>query len=179
MNWCVLNDETAVRVAFQGTRRWKYKTRNRINCCSFFFALSKKFVHRGCFWLFFVKCLFFCKISTIKESVLIEWWGSKRWKYLRRNSKSYNQGPFLSRLGLSCDLSSSHWFKRAKFGIFIHWGLYSLPAFGSEWYSRKCISMVRQNLTTISKTYGLTKISAMILSYPFTAENFHADELRL
>ena len=28
------------------------------------------------------------------------------------------------------------WFKDAKFGIFIHWGVYAVPAFGSEWYPR-------------------------------------------
>lgn len=28
------------------------------------------------------------------------------------------------------------WYRDAKFGIFIHWGIYSVPAFGSEWYSR-------------------------------------------
>ncbi len=28
------------------------------------------------------------------------------------------------------------WYEDAKFGIFIHWGLYSVPAFGSEWYPR-------------------------------------------
>ena len=28
------------------------------------------------------------------------------------------------------------WFKDAKFGIFIHWGVYSVPAFGNEWYPR-------------------------------------------
>jgi alpha-L-fucosidase len=26
------------------------------------------------------------------------------------------------------------WFNPAKFGIFIHWGLYSIPAHGNEWY---------------------------------------------
>jgi alpha-L-fucosidase len=26
------------------------------------------------------------------------------------------------------------WYKDAKFGIFIHWGVYSVPEFGSEWY---------------------------------------------
>ncbi|HVZ55943.1 MAG TPA: alpha-L-fucosidase [Chitinophagaceae bacterium] len=29
------------------------------------------------------------------------------------------------------------WFRDAKFGIFIHWGVYSVPAFGSEWYPRE------------------------------------------
>ena len=28
------------------------------------------------------------------------------------------------------------WFRDAKFGIFLHWGVYSVPAFGNEWYSR-------------------------------------------
>src|ERR1700723_1306169 len=29
------------------------------------------------------------------------------------------------------------WYRDAKFGIFIHWGVYSVPAFGSEWYPRQ------------------------------------------
>ncbi|MCJ8163281.1 alpha-L-fucosidase [Pontibacter sp. E15-1] len=28
------------------------------------------------------------------------------------------------------------WFRDAKLGIFIHWGPYSVPAYGSEWYPR-------------------------------------------
>ncbi|HEY4388299.1 MAG TPA: alpha-L-fucosidase, partial [Ktedonobacteraceae bacterium] len=28
------------------------------------------------------------------------------------------------------------WYEDAKFGIFIHWGVYSVPAFGNEWYPR-------------------------------------------
>lgn len=26
------------------------------------------------------------------------------------------------------------WYDRAKFGIFIHWGVFSVPSFGSEWF---------------------------------------------
>jgi alpha-L-fucosidase len=29
------------------------------------------------------------------------------------------------------------WFNKQKFGIFVHWGAYSVPAFGSEWYPRQ------------------------------------------
>ncbi|QXP55726.1 alpha-L-fucosidase [Cellulophaga sp. HaHa_2_95] len=29
------------------------------------------------------------------------------------------------------------WFNEKKFGIFIHWGAYSVPAYSSEWYPRK------------------------------------------
>ena len=28
------------------------------------------------------------------------------------------------------------WFRDAKFGIYFHWGVYSVPAFGGEWYPR-------------------------------------------
>lgn len=26
------------------------------------------------------------------------------------------------------------WYDQAKFGIFIHWGIFSVPSFGSEWF---------------------------------------------
>lgn len=26
------------------------------------------------------------------------------------------------------------WYDKAKFGIFVHWGVFSVPAFGSEWF---------------------------------------------
>lgn len=29
------------------------------------------------------------------------------------------------------------WFNKTKFGIFIHWGAYTVPAYGSEWYPRQ------------------------------------------
>ncbi|WP_242504072.1 alpha-L-fucosidase [Promicromonospora panici] len=28
------------------------------------------------------------------------------------------------------------WYRDAKFGIFLHWGAFSVPAFGNEWYPR-------------------------------------------
>jgi alpha-L-fucosidase len=32
--------------------------------------------------------------------------------------------------------SAPPWFRDAKLGIFVHWGVYSVPAFGNEWYPR-------------------------------------------
>lgn len=29
------------------------------------------------------------------------------------------------------------WYDDAKFGIFIHWGVFSVPSFGSEWFWRQ------------------------------------------
>ncbi len=46
------------------------------------------------------------------------------------------------------------WYERAKFGIFIHWGVYSVPAFGSEWYSRNMYIRGSKEFEHHVKTYG-------------------------
>lgn len=46
------------------------------------------------------------------------------------------------------------WYKNAKFGIFIHWGIYSVPAFGSEWYSRNMYIQGSPEFEHHRKTYG-------------------------
>ena len=46
------------------------------------------------------------------------------------------------------------WYKDAKFGIFIHWGVYSVPAFGSEWYPRLMYSPGSPEYKHHVETYG-------------------------
>ncbi|WHU04581.1 alpha-L-fucosidase [Sphingomonas sp. NIBR02145] len=47
------------------------------------------------------------------------------------------KGPFKSDWdALRGKYRTPEWFRDAKFGIFIHWGPYSVPAFANEWYSR-------------------------------------------
>ena len=44
------------------------------------------------------------------------------------------------------------WFEDAKFGIYAHWGPYSVPAFGSEWYSRNMyVNGSKENKHSIEK----------------------------
>jgi alpha-L-fucosidase len=46
------------------------------------------------------------------------------------------------------------WFKDAKFGIYFHWGVYSVPAFANEWYPRNMYGEnSRENLHHI-ENYG-------------------------
>jgi alpha-L-fucosidase len=45
-------------------------------------------------------------------------------------------GPFRPDWNSLAGYRVPEWFRDAKFGIFIHWGVYSVPAFGNEWYSR-------------------------------------------
>lgn len=45
-------------------------------------------------------------------------------------------GPFRPDWESLQSYQAPEWYKDAKFGIFIHWGVYSVPAFGNEWYPR-------------------------------------------
>jgi alpha-L-fucosidase len=48
------------------------------------------------------------------------------------------------------------WFKDAKFGIYCHWGVYSVPAYSNEWYPRSMyIKGSSENLHHVA-TYGDT-----------------------
>ena len=46
------------------------------------------------------------------------------------------QGPFRPDWESLQKYEAPEWYQDAKFGIFIHWGVYSVPAFSSEWYPR-------------------------------------------
>ena len=46
------------------------------------------------------------------------------------------------------------WYKDAKFGIFIHWGAYAVPAFGSEWYPRQMYIQGSDEYKHHIATYG-------------------------
>lgn len=46
------------------------------------------------------------------------------------------------------------WYQDAKFGIFIHWGAYSVPAFGNEWYPRNMYMSGSDEFKHHVKNYG-------------------------
>jgi alpha-L-fucosidase len=37
-------------------------------------------------------------------------------------------------------LAAPEWFQDAKFGIYHHWGVFSVPAFNNEWYLKRRFS---------------------------------------
>lgn len=68
------------------------------------------------------------------------------------------------------------WFEDAKFGIFIHWGLFSVPAFGNEWYSRNMYVQGSPEFEHHVKTYGPQRDFGYKDFIPmFTAEHFDPD----
>lgn len=69
------------------------------------------------------------------------------------------------------------WFRDAKFGIYFHWGVYSVPAFGNEWYPRNMYDVNSPEYKHHVKTYG----EPNKFGYPdfvpmFKAEKFNANE---
>lgn len=69
------------------------------------------------------------------------------------------------------------WYRDAKFGIFIHWGVYSVPAFESEWYPRQMYLQVSTVFKHHIATYGDQKTFGYKDFIPmFKAEKFNAGE---
>ena len=84
------------------------------------------------------------------------------------------------------DYPVANWFQDAKFGIYTHWGIYSVPAFRNEWYPRHVYLDVdkedieedegnrarfhRENFGDLSE-FGYKDFIPR-----FTGENFDADE---
>ncbi|MFN8254489.1 MAG: alpha-L-fucosidase [Bacteroidales bacterium] len=69
------------------------------------------------------------------------------------------------------------WFRDAKFGIFIHWGVYSVPAFGSEWYPRQMYTQGTDEYKHHIEKYGThDKFGYKDFIPMFKAEKFNAEE---
>jgi alpha-L-fucosidase len=67
------------------------------------------------------------------------------------------------------------WFIDAKFGVFIHWGVYAVPAFGSEWYPRNMYQKDSHEFKHHVATYGEhTKFGYKDFIPMFKAEKFDA-----
>jgi len=67
------------------------------------------------------------------------------------------------------------WYRDAKFGIFIHWGLYSVPGYANEWYSRNMYQQDDDAFKHHVATYGpQTKFGYKDFIPRFKAEKFDA-----
>jgi alpha-L-fucosidase len=61
----------------------------------------------------------------------------QRKKVLEEVDRVSHEGPYRPDYESLDTYKAPEWYKDAKFGIFIHWGVYSVPAYGSEWYPRE------------------------------------------
>lgn len=93
---------------------------------------------------------------------------------LLKDVESVNQqGPFRADWESLQKFEAPDWYKDAKFGIFIHWGAYSVPAFGNEWYPRNMYEAGSNEYKHHIATYGpQDKFGYKDLIPMFKAERF-------
>jgi alpha-L-fucosidase len=96
-----------------------------------------------------------------------------RSRILERVDQTNARGPFRPDWESFEHYEVPEWYKDAKFGIFIHWGVYSVPAFGSEWYPRQMYSPGSPEYQHHIASYGpLDKFGYKDFIPQFKAEKF-------
>ena len=68
--------------------------------------------------------------------------------------RTANVGPYRPDWESLRHYETPDWYKDAKFGIFIHWGVYSVPAFANEWYPRNMYQEGSDEYKHHLATYG-------------------------
>ncbi|HLZ91345.1 MAG TPA: alpha-L-fucosidase [Candidatus Acidoferrum sp.] len=98
---------------------------------------------------------------------------SQRNELLKAVRHGANEGPYRADWQSLQNYEVPDWYKDAKFGIFLHWGVYSVPAFGSEWYPRNMYRQGSEEYKHHLATYGpLTKFGYKDFIPMFRAEHF-------
>ncbi len=98
-------------------------------------------------------------------------------EYLKKIDKVIENGEFKDNWQSLSRYHVPDWYRDSKFGIFIHWGIYSVPAFGGEWYSRNMYIQGSKEFEHHIKTYGKHKDFGYKDFIPmFKAEKFSPEE---
>ena len=85
-------------------------------------------------------------------------------------------GPFQPTWESLSNYRAPEWYVDGKFGIFIHWGAYCVPAFGNEWYPRNMYLQENKAFDHHVKTFGPQAQFGYKDFIPlFRAEKFDAD----
>jgi len=69
-------------------------------------------------------------------------------------SRVVKNGPFRDNWASLSQWRLPEWYRNAKFGIFIHWGVYAVPAFNNEWYPRNMYVKDSPEYRHHLETYG-------------------------
>jgi len=86
-------------------------------------------------------------------------------------------GPFAPSWDSLSKYRVPDWYQDAKFGIFIHWGMYCVPAFGNEWYPRNMYRKGDAAFKHHVETYGpQSKFGYKDFAPMFKAEKFDAGQ---
>ncbi len=105
----------------------------------------------------------------------VQKYDARRGSLLQDVDKVAHEGPFQPSWESLEKYKIPDWYQDAKFGIFIHWGLYSVPAFDSEWYPRNMYVQGSEDFKHHVATYGpQSKFGYKDFIPDFKAQNFDA-----
>ena len=97
-------------------------------------------------------------------------------EYLRQIDRVNETGTYKADWASLSGRKTPEWYVRDKFGVFIHWGIYSVPAYGSEWYARAMYDKNHREYEYHRRTYGPQNEFGYKNFIPmFKAEKFDAD----
>ncbi len=74
--------------------------------------------------------------------------------YLEEIERVIARGPYRDDWQSLAAYRVPEWYRELKFGIFIHWGVFSVPAFANEWYPRCMYIKDSPEYEHHRKTYG-------------------------
>lgn len=98
-------------------------------------------------------------------------------RYLKQIDQVIADGPYKADWASLSKIQVPQWYQESKFGIFIHWGIYSVPAFDSEWYSRNMYQPDNVCYQHHIETYGAHKDFGYADFIPlFKAEKYNPNE---
>ena len=75
-------------------------------------------------------------------------------EYLLKIQKVIENGKYKADWSSLCNHKAPDWYVHDKLGIFIHWGIYSVPGYGNEWYPRSMYDKNCREFEHHRKTYG-------------------------
>ena len=97
--------------------------------------------------------------------------------YLQQIDQIIEKGPYRADWASLAGHKTPDWYYQGKLGIFIHWGIYSVPGFGNEWYSRNMYDKEHREFEHHVKTYGDQKTFGYKDFIPLlTGERFSAGD---
>jgi alpha-L-fucosidase len=73
---------------------------------------------------------------------------------LKDVDRQANDGPYRPDWETLQKYEIPQWYKDAKFGIFIHWGVFSVPGIGNEWYPRNMYQQKEPEFQQHIQKYG-------------------------
>src|ERR1041384_7463634 len=120
-------------------------------------------------------------MSSAAKTPVAKWESAAEKKKVDRKmaeiDRVIKKGPFKDDGDSLRKIQIPDWYQDAKFGIFIHWSLFCVPAFANEWYSRNMYQKDSNEYKHQVETYGpMTKFGYKDFAPLLTAEKFDPQE---